>query len=168
MRIFNFAIKNAIWANSWVMKSEKFSPRRRSNILEVKCSDSLQEEWCNSSALQFLKQPFSWVNGYLGENQIRCCSSPCPLFPLEIIRYALGFYFAALLWSPEQCMDCGDNPQGVFCDAPENPFFCTAGWHVLHGQTDSSSDGILHISRNHSGLFSLPSCGSSAGWFRHT
>lgn len=56
MRIFNFAIKNATWASSWVMESEKFSPRGRSNILEVKCFDSLQEERHNSPALQFLKQ----------------------------------------------------------------------------------------------------------------
>lgn len=51
-------------------------------------------------------------------------------------------------------MDTGDNPLGVFCGAAENPFSCTACWHVLHGQTDFRSDGILHISKNPGGFFS--------------
>jgi len=44
MRIFNLAVKNAARAKSWMMKTEKLNPTGRSNILEIKCPDRLQEE----------------------------------------------------------------------------------------------------------------------------
>lgn len=96
---------------------------------------------------------FSWVRDTWG--RIRLASVAVPAnFSLnpEMTRYALSFIFAAIPRSPGQWMDTGDNPQGMFSDATENPFSWTACWHVLLRSlgwtwwTDFRSGGILHRS----------------------